>query len=366
MNPNIPHNHEGHRERLRKRFLTSADAMSEQELLELTLTFSIPRKDVSLIAADLLRRYKSLDAILCAPIEELARFPGIGESTALLFKVMDTIKMKKSHVQQRTLFQATDDLSQAAESPKLPKSPKMHIFANDEIANTLQLLPKAPYLADLDGLKGFLMSTLPYNSVETRNRRADYILSRFFPTGTLHTPLTLYLSHEPQERALKPVIFYHVLKSEPLAVKVADELIYPLLPIGRTDRQQIKEFVLKYLPEASASSLKNAQRAVFNAYGLLGVGSAAGEILRFQLREGLFEPFLYIFSAEFPEPGMYTFDQLHQSALHRWLLWDREWLRRQLYALRDLGIVSKVSEIDSVRQFTVALDQTEALQKYYS
>jgi DNA repair protein RadC len=38
--------------------------------------------------------------------------------------------------------------------------------------------------------------------------------------------------------------------------------------------------------------------------------------------------------------------------MHRWLLWDQQWMVRQLYLLRETGILSKVSEIDGVRQFT--------------
>lgn len=184
--------------------------------------------------------------------------------------------------------------------------------------------------------------------------------------GSTRTPLTLFLDHEPQESILKPIVFYHILKSEPIAIKVAEELVYPLLPIGRTNRDQVKDFVLKYLPEASDSSLKNMLRAIFYSYNLLGIGNVVGETLRFQLRPGEFESFLYVFTSEFKEPGIYTFDQLYQGPLHRWLLWDREWLRRQLYNLRDLGIISKISEIDSVKQFTVSLDQTTALQEYFS
>ena len=42
MNSDLAKDHEGHRERLRKRFLTFADQVSEIELLELILTYSIP------------------------------------------------------------------------------------------------------------------------------------------------------------------------------------------------------------------------------------------------------------------------------------------------------------------------------------
>ena len=362
MNSDFAKDHEGHRERLRKRFLTFADQVSEIDLLELILMYSIPRRDVAPLAGKLLQYFGSIDAILSAPIEELASVPGVGESTTTLFKIIAAVKMKKSIIQQPTLFTNNEASNHDVE----PVSRAMRVFANDEIVNSLLLLPKAPSFTTLEEYKNYLISNLPYNSEETRRRRANYIVDRFFSTGKFKSPLTLFLSHEPQDNVLKPIVFYHILKSEPIAIKVAEELVYPLLPIGRTNRDQVKDFVLKYLPEASDSSLKNMLRAIFYSYNLLGIGNVVGETLRFQLRPGEFESFLYVFTSEFKEPGIYTFDQLYQGPLHRWLLWDREWLRRQLYNLRDLGIISKISEIDSVKQFTVSLDQTTALQEYFS
>jgi len=362
MNSDFSKDHEGHRERLRKRFITFADQVSEIELLELILTYSIPRKDVAPLARNLLQHFSSIDAIISAPFEELSSFPGIGESTATLFRIIDAIKMKKSFVQQPTLFNSHEVSGQELD----PEPRAMRVFANDEIANSLLLLPKAPSFTNLEEYKNYLIGNLPYNSEETRRRRANYIIDRFYSTGKFKSPLTLFLSHEPQDKVLKPIVFYHILKSEPIAIKVAEELVYPLLPIGRTNRDQVKDFVLKYLPEASDSSLKNMLRAIFYSYNLLGIGNVVGETLRFQLRPGEFEPLLYVFTSEFSKPGIYTFDQLYQGPLHRWLLWDREWLRRQLYNLRDLGIISKISEIDNVKQFTVSLDQTAALKEYFS
>jgi DNA repair protein RadC len=362
MNSDLLNDHEGHRERLRKRFLDFTDQVSEIELLELILTYSIPRRDVAQIARNLLQHFRNIDAIISAPIEELASFPGIGESTAVLFKIIDDIKMKKTLIQQPSLFNSNEVNDEKLE----PESRNMRVFANDEIANSLLFLHKAPSFTNLEEYKTYLIGNLPYNSEETRRRRANIILDRFFSTGKLNTPLTLFLSHEPQDNVLKPIVFYHVLKSEPMAFKVAEELIYPLLPVGRTNREQVKDFVLKYLPETSDSSLKNMLRAIFYSYNLLGIGKVIGETMRFQLRSGEFESFIYVFTSEFSEPGIYTFEQLYKGPLHKWLLWDREWLRRQLFNLRDLDIIAKISEIDTVKQFTVSINQTEALKKYFS
>lgn len=62
---------------------------------------------------------------------------------------------------------------------------------------------------------------------------------------------------------------------------------------------------------------------------------------------------------------MYSFDALYNSPVHRWLLWDREWIRQQLYNLQDFGVLTKVSEIDTVRQFSLSVDQREALHSFF-
>jgi DNA repair protein RadC len=362
MNTDILKDHEGHRDRLRKRFITSPDLLSESDILELILTYSIPRKNITPIVNNLLQHFGNIKGIMSASITDLTMISGVGESTAILIKLINNIRIKENTMQQPYLFSQNE---LPVETQKT-ETQNMRVFANDEIVNTLHLLPKAPSFSNLEEFKIFLMTNLPYNSEETRRRRANYIIERFYSSGVLNTSLTLLLNNEPHEKILKQIVFYHILKSEPISAKVAEELIFPLLPIGRTNRDQLKDFVLKYLPTISDSSIKNMLRAILYSYSLLGIGTLNGEILRFQLRQGEFESFIYIFTSEFSKPDIYTFDQLYQGPLHRWLLWDREWLRIQLYNLRDLGIISKISEIDSVKQFTVSLNQTESLNAFYS
>jgi len=58
--PEKPH-YFGHRERLRKRFKKSgAEGFHDYELLELLLTYGIPRRDVKPIAKELINRFGSL------------------------------------------------------------------------------------------------------------------------------------------------------------------------------------------------------------------------------------------------------------------------------------------------------------------
>ncbi len=242
----------------------------------------------------------------------------------------------------------------------------MRTFANDETANALTLIPEAHRFTDAQAFGAFLRERLPYNSVSTRQRRASYIIERFFPDGRLDSPLAYYAARCLSSEDLKPALFYHVLKAEPLVARVAEELIWAAVPAGQVEREQVREFVLRYLPEIGPSSQAKVLQALFNTYAQLGIAIVDGTLLRFAIHPGTLPGFLYVLTALLPRPGMYAFEELENGPMRRWLLWDREWMHRQVYNLRDLGIISKVSEIGTMRQFTLRLDQPGALQQYFA
>lgn len=83
---------EGHRQRLRDRFNTSGlGAFEDHEVLELLLTYAVPRKDVKPIAHALLERFGSLSNVLDAPSTELMKMDGIGETGATLLHLMPSL-----------------------------------------------------------------------------------------------------------------------------------------------------------------------------------------------------------------------------------------------------------------------------------
>ena len=81
--------HNGHRERLRKRFLEEGlDHFTEIQVLELALFYTIPRKDTNPIAHALLDHFGGLAQVLEAPAEELRKIPGVGENTAVFLRLI--------------------------------------------------------------------------------------------------------------------------------------------------------------------------------------------------------------------------------------------------------------------------------------
>lgn len=90
--------HDGHRERLKARFSEHGlDSFNDLNALELLLFYAIPRKDTNVIAHELLDRFGSLSAVFDASLQELTEVPGIGESAALLIKLVPQM-MKKSEL----------------------------------------------------------------------------------------------------------------------------------------------------------------------------------------------------------------------------------------------------------------------------
>ena len=79
----------GHRQRLREKFdAAECDALPDYELLELVLTYAIPRRDVKPLAKELLARFHSFPGVLDAAPEELATIAGLGQNTATLLKLI--------------------------------------------------------------------------------------------------------------------------------------------------------------------------------------------------------------------------------------------------------------------------------------
>ena len=74
-----------HRQRLRERFRKAgAEGFHDYEILELLLTYAIPRIDVKPIAKDLLEHFGSLSGVLDATQQEIEEVAGVGPSSSTL------------------------------------------------------------------------------------------------------------------------------------------------------------------------------------------------------------------------------------------------------------------------------------------
>lgn len=87
--PTVESSTRGHRARLLERFVRGGLAgFHDYEIVELLLTYAIPRKDTKPLARRLLERYKSLNGILNATPEGLQEIDGVGRRVAHLFVLL--------------------------------------------------------------------------------------------------------------------------------------------------------------------------------------------------------------------------------------------------------------------------------------
>ena len=74
-----PHKGDGHRQRLRERFLAGGLAgFQDYEVVELLLTLGTPRKDCKVAAKEVMKRFGTLQGVFEATCAELSEVPGIG------------------------------------------------------------------------------------------------------------------------------------------------------------------------------------------------------------------------------------------------------------------------------------------------
>ncbi len=86
------HKGEGHRGRLRERFLSGGlDGFHDYEVVELLLTLGTPRKDCKEMAKATLRRFKTLRGVFEASGSELEEIPGIGMKNSLGIKLIRAV-----------------------------------------------------------------------------------------------------------------------------------------------------------------------------------------------------------------------------------------------------------------------------------
>lgn len=84
--------HNGHRDRMRNRFLEQGlDGFDEHQVLEMLLYYSIPRIDTNELAHALIKKFGSLSRVMEAPVSQLAEVPGIGMNTATLISFVSAM-----------------------------------------------------------------------------------------------------------------------------------------------------------------------------------------------------------------------------------------------------------------------------------
>ncbi len=84
--------HEGHRKRVKSRYLTEGlDAFEEHQVLEMLLFFCIPMKDTNELAHKMIREFGTLAGLFEADPRDICKRCGVSENTALLVSLVPSL-----------------------------------------------------------------------------------------------------------------------------------------------------------------------------------------------------------------------------------------------------------------------------------
>jgi len=252
----------GHRERLRERFLHgAASSRTDTALLELLLTFSIPRHDVQPLAEALLARFGDLNQVLAADPSALRAVDGVEVHLTTLLKLVDHICQARSGSRPASGPQehpgAVVAPTPAQTAPRLPEAGSVTIpLAQSEMPldlpgqSELPLAQKAPAVRERktiqdvllaegllalklaheaktpDEIQEVLVKRLGQNSMETRRRYAQSIMRWFFPDGLNGLLPRVWLAYQDEAIALD-LLRWSYLSQESIMGRCVAEALFP-------------------------------------------------------------------------------------------------------------------------------------------
>ncbi|PYG84368.1 DNA repair protein RadC [Ruminiclostridium sufflavum DSM 19573] len=87
--------HEGHRQRVRTRYLTEGiDAFEDYQVLEMLLFFCIPMRDTNELAHKMLKKYGSLAGLFEADPKDICKSCGVSINTAMLVSIIPSLSRR--------------------------------------------------------------------------------------------------------------------------------------------------------------------------------------------------------------------------------------------------------------------------------
>lgn len=349
--------------------------------MELLLSYAIPQKDVRRLAGRLLAEFGDLPGVLAARREDLCRSDGIKEYTATLIKLVDWIRThhpprigqmdrtKSVPREQPSLFpsEVAKAQPQVAETPVgTPKRSRIiprrgtQLFGKAILKEAIEILPKLPETESLDEIRKYLRSHLHFSAQQTRRRNADYIIRRMFPFGYSDWPMRAFAKHFSGSRFLREVCFYRFMKAEPIVEQTILTQLVPSLGVGRLSRNSVRDYLLALYP--NSRSIHDCATGIVSALAAGGIAKADRVKVTFGYRDIPLPAFAFILHSEFPEPGMFDLATLEGNETILAMLWEPSRVLPSLYELRNQGLVSKISEIDNVRQFTTKWSLKEVVE----
>jgi len=359
----------GLRQKLRADFVSGEpNALTDEALLELLLSYALSRGNPEPLAKKLILEFGGLDGVLSSDFDALCRVKGIKSYTATLLKLAGYLRFKetsrdpqswtagkpqKSQIEIKSPSQHEPTTLQHIAGPIHRASaarPKSDLFTNSVLKEAIELLPTLPDTEDIGIIRAFLKENLPFSSQNTRERYVPYVVNRLFPDSRADLALRSFARIYSGRQELRDACFYRFCRAEPLMLSVSHDLLLPAIGYGQMDRARIREYLSDRYPSSKVVNL--CAKAIVNSLVAGGVARSDKRKISFNYRAPAMASLAFLIHSEFPAPGMYEISWLENSPLIRAMLWDPDHLLPGLYELRNLGLISKISEIDNIRQFT--------------
>ena len=210
----MPRNlHQGHRDRMRKKFLElGLDKLEEHEMVEILLYNCIPYKDTNEIAHLLIEKFGNLAGILDASVEDLFDVKGMTKNAAILLSSMPDFfrEYKKSKLEKNNPILNIDDILPLLEANLQYRDLEclfvICLDANQRITATVET-----GVSELTSVK---FSTRAIADIALRYKAVNIIIAHNHPTG----------SAKPSEEDIALTIdLLHMFQS--IGVELVDHII---------------------------------------------------------------------------------------------------------------------------------------------
>jgi len=138
---------QGHRKRLRERFIKSGlKGFHDYEIIELLLTLGSPRKDCKQQAKEAIKRFKTLRGVLEASPKELQQIDGIGPHSAFGIKLVQEVAREflKEKIIDKPIYKSSqevfDYLYHSMRDLKKEVLKVIYLSSQNQIIDTVDLL----------------------------------------------------------------------------------------------------------------------------------------------------------------------------------------------------------------------------------
>src|SRR5262249_41918770 len=125
----------------------------------------------------------------------------------------------------------------------------------------------------------------------------------------------------------------------------------------------VRHYLAERFEHARPAIVEDTERGIVQALDAAGLAQTSRHQIAFRWRDICPQSFAFVLYSEFLQPGMYDIARIESGPAFQALLWRPDALVRGLYELRNRSLIAKVSEIDSVRQFTTIMNLEGVVQR---